>query len=243
MPIIAIIQARMGSTRFPGKSMATILGRPILSYLKDQLDHARLINKVVLAAPDTPDNDEMCIFGQALGWTVFRGSESDVLARYYLAGLATGADETWGVVRLTGDDILPDPYLIDAIANLYLSFGGTYDYIATDRERRLPYGAGVEIMSFAALKRAFHEATTEHEREHVVPYIKWNPEKFRILELHSHIDLSKSVSLSIDTPEDLDRNILLIERLQQRGRAPFHLNDILVAARDIESAGLSFPPS
>jgi spore coat polysaccharide biosynthesis protein SpsF (cytidylyltransferase family) len=235
MRILCVIQARMGSTRFPGKSMATIAGRPILSYLRDQLVHARSIDKVILAVPDTAENDTLAVFGETLGWGVFRGSEDDVLARYYEAARAEGAQPYWGIVRLTGDDILPDPCLIDAIVNLYIAFGGRYDYIATDRAGRLPYGAGVEILSFAALTRAHTEARLPREREHVVPYVKWNPEKFRILELNSHVDLSRTTSLSIDTPADLETNAALLRDLAARHAPPYHLCDVLDAARRIRA--------
>jgi spore coat polysaccharide biosynthesis protein SpsF (cytidylyltransferase family) len=220
--------------------MEIIMGRPVLSYLKDQLDHAKLLDEVILAVPDTPGNADLSAYGVELGWKVFEGSETDVLGRFYHAAAACGAEKHWGIVRLTGDDILPDPSLIDAVANLFRSFGTQYDYIATDRAGRLPYGAGIEIFSFAALTRAYLEATESHAREHVVPYIKWNPELFRILELHSHEDLSDTISLSIDTPEDLKRNEALLRLLTQSGPPPFHICDVLAAAKalsgQVESA-------
>ena len=145
------------------------------------------------------------------GWRIgtagefYRGSERDVLDRYYCAAVGVDADSRTGIIRLTGDDILPDPHLVDAVAHLYSAFAGTFDFITTDRAGRLPYGAAVELISFGALSAAHKEATEERDREHVVPFVKWNPERFRILELTSSDDLSGTISLSIDFPRDLVR--------------------------------------
>lgn len=232
---LVIIQARMGSTRFPGKSMAEIHGRPILSYMMEQLSYCQLADEIVLAIPDGADDDVLANYGKSQNWSIFRGSEDNVLDRYCSAALEFGADEGTGIVRLTGDDILPDPSIVDAVIQLYLSFRGQFDYICTDKARRLPYGAGVEILSFDALQMANKEAVKSHDREHVVPFIKWNPERFPSLELSSSIDISGLVSLSIDTEADLDRNAKLIARLQHQGKPPYRLHEILSAAASIET--------
>ena len=229
--ILAIIQARMGSTRFPGKSMAEIEGRPILSYMMDQLSHCQTLDGIVLAVPDTPADDPLAAFAAGEGWSVFRGSEADVLARFHDAAVAHGAGPRTGIVRLTGDDILPDPHLVDAVVRLYSAFLGLFDYVCTDRAGRLPYGAGVELLSFEALTIAYREATAPREREHVVPFVKWNSDRFRSLELTTSADLSDSISLSIDTPEDLERNRMLIRKLRERQNPPYHIADILSVAR------------
>ena len=229
--ILAIIQARMGSSRFPGKSMAEIEGRPILSYMMEQLSYCRTLDGIVLAIPDTPADDSLAAFALRQGWTVFRGSETDVLGRFHDAAVMQGAGHQTGIVRLTGDDILPDPYLVDAIAMLYSAFLGEYDYVCTDRAGRLPYGAGIELLSFDALAAAHHEARAPREREHVVPFVKWNTNRFRSLELTTSANLSDSISLSIDTPEDLERNRMLIRKLQEHYRPPYHIADILSVAR------------
>lgn len=230
MGVIAIIQARMGSTRFPGKSIAEIDGKPILEIMMDQLSHCGMLEKTILAIPDTQDDDRLAELAAHRNWNLFRGSEHDVLNRFYRAALRENADPETGIVRLTGDDILPDPYLVDAVAQIYLAFDGQFDYITTDRAGRLPYGAAVELMSFRALETAHREATEERDREHVVPYIKWSPDKFRSLELASSLDLSNAISVSIDTPPDLARAAKLVRLMRSRKSPPFHLSDILAAA-------------
>ena len=233
--IIAIIQARMGSSRFPGKSMAEIDGRPILSIMMEQLSHCQTLDQTVLAIPDSATDDLLAEYAMRQGWVVFRGQEKDVLDRFFQAATAENAAPETGIVRLTGDDILPDPKLIDAVANLFSAFAGTYHYISTDRAGRLPYGGAVEILSFEALSIAHREAMTDRDREHVVPFVKWNPERFRSLELTTSVDLSDSISLSIDTPEDLERARALLRALRERKPPPFHIADILAAAPTIQN--------
>ena len=193
-----IIQARMGSTRFPGKSMSEINGRPILSIMMEQLSFCRFAERTIFAIPEGVTDDGLATYLTAQGWKVFRGSEDDVLDRFYRAAVDAGAEPNTGIVRLTGDDILPDPQLVDAIILLYQAFEGQFDYVCTDKAGRLPYGAGVEILSFRALETARREATRPHDREHVVPFVKWNPERFPSLELNTSADLSGTISLSID---------------------------------------------
>ena len=228
--VIAIIQARMGSTRFPGKSLAEIDGRPILAIMMDQLSHCRMLEKIVFAIPDGSEDDPLARLADRYGWEFYRGSERDVLARYYRAAVGVDADSKTGIIRLTGDDILPDPHLVDAVAHLYSAFAGTFDFITTDRAGRLPYGAAVELISFGALSAACKEATEERDREHVVPFVKRNPERFRSLELTSSDDLSGTISLSIDVPQDLVRAEKLVRALRRRKNPPFHLSDILETA-------------
>ena len=231
--VIAIIQARMGSSRFPGKSLSEIDGRPILSIMMEQLSYCRMLEEVIIAIPESGQDDPLFAFANNQGWQVFRGSEDDVLDRFYKAAVARRANPRTGIVRLTGDDILPDPHLVDAVCHLYAAFAGSVDYISTDRANRLPYGAAVELISFEALAAAHGEAVEQHDREHVVPFVKWNPDRFRILELTTSEDLSSELSLSIDTPEDLERAGRLVRVLHERGSPPFHIADILAAAPEV----------
>lgn len=233
--ILAVIQARMGSSRFPGKSMAEIDGRPILSYMMDQLSYCRSLDDIILAIPDVASDDILAEFAAGQGWSVFRGSEADVLGRFYQAATKYDAGPRTGIVRLTGDDILPDPYLVDAVAGLYSAFDGLYDYVCTDRAGRLPYGAGIELLSYEALGIAHREAGKPHDREHVVPFVKWNSDRFKSLELTSSVDFSGSISLSIDTPDDLQRCAALIDDLQRHYEPPYHLSDILAGAERMAS--------
>ncbi|OFX08800.1 MAG: hypothetical protein A2516_08570 [Alphaproteobacteria bacterium RIFOXYD12_FULL_60_8] len=204
----------------------------------EQLTHCRTLDKTILAIPDSAADGVLAAFAEEQGWTVFRGSEDDVLDRYVQAALAHGAKPGDGIVRLTGDDILPDPNLVDGIVLLFKAFGGRFDYVCTDksgptRPPRLPYGSGVELLSFNALKTAHEEAVEPREREHVVPFVKWNPVRFPSLELTTSVDLSNHISLSIDTPNDLARNAAVITALQQHKPPPYHLADILEVAAEV----------
>lgn len=230
---LAIIQARMGSSRFPGKSLATIAGKPILWYLWRQLSFCRTLDGVILATTDSAKDDPLVEYARSQNWSVFRGSEDDVLDRYYRAAETAGAGPDTGIIRLTGDDILPDPQMVDAVALLYGAMRGRIDHVLTDRQGRLPYGASVELCSFRALGRARAEATEPRHREHVVPYIRSHPELFPSLEMVSSASFASIISLSIDYPEDLHRNEILIAELERRGPQPWRLTDILAVASDL----------
>jgi spore coat polysaccharide biosynthesis protein SpsF len=227
----------MGSSRLPGKSLAEINGRPTLSYLMAQLSYCRAVDEVVLAIPDRSIDDSLAQYASDHNWRVFRGSELDVLGRYHGAAVACGAGPETGIIRLCGDDILIDPLLVDAVANLYQAFLGSYDFVSTDRAKKLPYGAAVELMSFEALTISHREATESFDREHVVPFVKWKPERFRILELTTSVDLSDKISLAIDTELDLQRNRDLIMALEQDFSPPYHITDILSVADSLRLDG------
>lgn len=233
-----VIQARMGSSRFPGKSLAEISGKPILWYLFRQLSYCRAIDRVILATTDQPGDDILAEYAGNQGWESFRGSESDVLARYHGAMTAVGAMPDTGLVRLTGDDILTDPHLVDAVADAYRSHAGFVSLVTTDRNDRLPYGAQVELCSFTALDRAFRETNDPVDREHVFPYIRNNPGIFPAMELVSPVALPPA-SLSIDRPADLERNALLIGEMLRHTEPPFSLCDVLNAARSLAARGIS----
>ena len=232
-----VIQARMGSSRFPGKSLAEIAGKPILWYLFRQLAFCRTIDDVVLATTASPIDDPLAAYGENQNWRVFRGSEDDVLDRYYRAMMSLGASPDAAVVRLTGDDILTDPNIVDAAVSMYRSLEGYVSFVTTDRSDRLPYGAQVELCSFAALSRAHAEGQSAEEREHVFPYIRNNPDMFPASELIVPAALPQA-SLSIDDPADLARNEMLINEMLLTTEAPFHLHDILNAAQALNARGV-----
>ena len=229
---IAIVQARMGSTRFPGKSMAEIEGRPILWYLFRQLAHCRTLDAAILATTTRDEDTPLATYAESEGWPVFRGDSADVLDRYVQCARDQGAGPETGIVRLTGDDILTDPGIVDAVVLLYLSFAGRIAFVSTDRGDRLPYGAGVELASFQALVRAHGDTREPADREHVMPYIRRNSDLFPYLEITPGQDMS-SMPLSIDHPADLDRNAALIRAMDDREGAPYSLRHVLRAVEDI----------
>lgn len=233
MTALLIVQARMGSSRFPGKSLAEIEGRPILWHQFRQLAHCRHETTAVLATTVSALDNPLAAYGESQGWNVFRGDEDDVLARYHDAAVAFGAAADTVVVRLTGDDILPDPRLIDAALDLHDAFKGKFDCVFTADDDSLPYGIDHESYVFSALERAHREAADADDREHVTPYIRRNSAMFPQVE----ITVSETIPgppLSIDTPADLERTRELLKRLNARGSGPHRIADIVEAAAALD---------
>ena len=231
---LAIIQARMGSSRFPGKSLAEIDGKPILWYLFRQLAGCRTLDDIVLATTTNAEDDPLAAYGEDRGWAVFRGDPLDVLGRFVACARAHGAGPDTDIVRLTGDDIHSDPRLIDAIVNIRQSLGPFADFVTMDRTGRIPYGAGVEVCPFAALERADREATDARDREHVTRYIHRQPDRFRIVDITPR-DALECRELSVDKPEDLAWNRRLVTQLDRIAAPPYRLADIVAAGRVLDA--------
>lgn len=193
--LVAIVQARMGSTRLPNKVMKTIEGRPMIGLLLERLSRARKIDAIVIATSDDARNDPLENYVSDLGFAVFRGNENDVLDRYYRAAEAAGATD---VMRITGDCPFVDPALVDECAEAYLA--GSCDYLSNVAPPTYADGLDIEVFSFAALQRAWHEATAAPEREHVTPYIRESG-RFSTANKAAANDFSDR-RWTVDTPED-----------------------------------------
>lgn len=220
MRVVLINQARMTSTRLPGKVLLPVLGKPLLAYQLERLRRAKRVDQIVIAttlnATDVPIV-ELC--GQ-LGVSIFRGSELDVLDRYYQAAKGHGADV---VVRVTSDCPVIDPALVDQVIDAYT--GGGYDYIANTRERTFPRGMDCEVFSMAALTEAWNEGRLPYEREHVTPFLYQHPERYRIGNVASGRELGLH-RWTVDTPEDFDLIQRIINTLYPV-KPEFTLDDIL----------------
>jgi spore coat polysaccharide biosynthesis protein SpsF (cytidylyltransferase family) len=195
--ILTIIQARYGSTRFPGKVLKKVLGKPLMWFLIKRLELVKIPNKIIIATGPFELNKPIVEFAQNYNIPYFTGSENDVLDRYYQTAKRFGGDI---IVRITSDCPLMDPELIDKGLEIFLK--GKYDYISNNHPETYPDGYDVEICSFKALEKAWKEAKLPSEREHVMPYIWNHPERFNITVYKSHIDLS-NYRITIDEPEDL----------------------------------------
>src|SRR5262249_28954530 len=165
-PIVAIVQARMGSTRLPGKVMKMIAGAPAIGHVLGRVRRATLVDEVWLACADIAADDPLAGFAEGEGFPVFRGSESDVLARFAAVARRTDAR---AIVRITGDCPMIDPAVIDLVVERW-KMGGA-DFVSNTLQRSFPDGLDVEIFSRAALDRADSEAAHPFLREHVTPYI------------------------------------------------------------------------
>lgn len=198
MNIVAIIQARCGSTRLPNKVLMDIAGQPMFSRVVQRARQAKTLTEVVLATSTDPRNEPLASLATSLGVRFCRGSEHDVLSRFVGAVHAFDADV---VVRLTADCPLLDAAVIDRMVQVFR--GTNVDYVSNTLERTYPDGLDVEVISREALTRAHSEARLPSEREHVTSYIYKHPELFSLLNVKHSSDLS-AYRLTVDEPADLE---------------------------------------
>ena len=194
--VTAIIQARMTSTRLPGKVMLEVLGKPLLGYLVERLADAARIDRIVVATTTNPEDDIVAEFSRKAGLDLFRGSEHNVLERYTRAATVYQADH---ILRITADCPLIDPVLVDALVDFY--FKGEFDYALNCEPPTLPDGLDAEVFSFAVLQQTHENATLPSEREHVTPYMRKHPEIFSIGRWRNAQDWSH-LRWTVDEPED-----------------------------------------
>jgi len=200
LKIMAIVQARMGSTRLPGKVLKPILGKPMLWHVVKRLYRARRVDEVVVATTTRAADYAIVSLCETEGWLSFRGSAEDVLDRYYQSALRYKAEV---IVRITADCPLIDPKTIDQVIKEFVEARPAVDYASnTLPPRTFPRGLDVEVMSMAALTRAWLEDTNPAWREHVTPYIYRNPKRFRLLGVYNSADFS-GLRWTVDTFEDL----------------------------------------
>jgi len=197
MKTVAIIQARMSSTRLPGKVLADVGGKPLLWYVVARAQAARTLDQVVVATSMEGEDNAVEEFCAEASFECFRGSQYDVLDRYYQAARHFQAEI---VVRLTADCPLLDPDVIDKVVSAFQD--GDFDYASNCVNRSYPDGLDTEVFRRAALERAWLEARLPSEREHVTPYIWKHPELFRLGSVQHSEDLS-DLRWTIDEPEDL----------------------------------------
>jgi spore coat polysaccharide biosynthesis protein SpsF len=197
MKTFAIIQARMGSSRLPGKVLMDLGGETVLRRVVSRLRRATLIDELVVATTDWVADDAIVKECQRLEVPCFRGSENDVLDRYCQAA-RTYAAET--VVRITSDCPVIDPELVDETIRIFQRRHG--DYASNVLLRSYPRGLDTEVFTRAALERAWHDARKPYQREHVTPYFYEHPETFELVSLRGRIDYSQ-YRWTLDTLEDL----------------------------------------
>jgi spore coat polysaccharide biosynthesis protein SpsF len=195
--VVAIIQARMGSSRLPGKVLADIHGQTMLWRVVQRTQAAETLDDVVVATTTEAADDAIAAFCEEHGARCFRGSEDDVLDRYYQAAIRHNAH---AIVRITSDCPLIDPEIIDKTVRAFL--GEQADYASNTVVRTYPRGLDTEVVTFKALELVWREAHQSYQRAHVTPYIYENPRRFRILSVPGHEDYS-AYRWTVDTLEDL----------------------------------------
>ena len=234
MNIIAIIQARQDSLRFPNKVLQKINGKTLIEILLYRLSRSKNINKIVLATSSKVKNKELCKLVDNLGYDVFNGDENDVLKRYYEAAKKYNANV---VIRITADCPLIDSNLLDKMLSLFLK--KDYDYISNTIVPTYPDGMDIEIMNFLCIKEAYKKSKNQFDREHVTPYIKKN-KNFKKFNYVNKIDLSH-LRLTVDYPEDLIviRNIIK----EFKNKIFFNWKEIekvLMSKKNITNANINF---
>lgn len=192
-----IIQSRMGSARLPGKSLRKIQGEPLLHYCVARAKLSKYADELVVATTIKQEDDSIEEWCLANGVECFRGSEEDVLDRYYQAASKYGFQT---VVRLTADNPFIDPRLIDLLVISFLVYDN--DYIGMGNN--WPYGLGIEVFTFETLKKVWEAATLEPHREHVTLYIKENADSFKTKRIPLDRNLS-NIRLTVDYQKDFDR--------------------------------------
>jgi spore coat polysaccharide biosynthesis protein SpsF len=199
--VIAIVQARMGSTRLPGKVLLDLDGKPMLVREMERIQRAKKIENIVIATTIKPEDDNIISLCRDYGWNFFRGSENDLLDRYYQTAQEYHAKT---IVRITSDCPLIEPSIVDLLIEKFSSLEPNIDYASNIFPlRTYPRGLDTEVMSFSALERCWKEESNSAYREHVTPYIHHHPDRFKISEVNNEQDLS-SMRWTVDTPKDFE---------------------------------------
>jgi spore coat polysaccharide biosynthesis protein SpsF len=220
MNVVVIIQARMGSTRLPGKVLMPLMGKPSIQHVIERAKLIPDISKVVIATSKLPKDDQLVEVCESIDVSVFRGSENDVLNRYYQAALFYKASV---VVRITGDCPLIDPIESGKVVRKLLNGGA--DYVSNVFPPKLPDGLDTEAFTIDTLKKTWKNATKKADREHVSRYIRSNPKKFKIESISYEVDFG-IYRLTLDEMDDyelLKKVFDILEKNNQFG----YLNEVV----------------
>jgi spore coat polysaccharide biosynthesis protein SpsF len=218
--IAAIIQARMGSTRLPGKVMKTLSGKPMLWHIITRLSYSKKIKKIIIATTDKDEDKVIAKFAQETGTDFYCGSSEDVLDRYYQAARRFGVCH---IVRITADCPMIDPEVVDKVIDFYQT--KKCDYASNVLKSTMPDGLDTEVFSFQALEKVWREAKKPSEREHVTLYIYNHPELFKIDNRSNTPDLS-GMRWVVDEEIDYRFVVEVYKNLYKDGEI-FYMNDIL----------------
>lgn len=222
-PVAAIIQARMGSTRFPGKSLAPFAGTTVLGHMLNRLARVSHPLGLVVATSDLDEDDEIAAACAGSGVAVFRGSAQDVLARFAACVHSLGMRPAL-VLRICADRPFLCPDLVDELLDAYDELGRP-DYLANNLPPSYPDGLDLELVRTECLEQADRESENSYEREHVTPFIYGRPERFSLAGLVCPFGNYSHVRLALDTPDDLER----LTRLRSALPSDYDHRDILTA--------------
>jgi len=223
--IFTIIQARIGSSRLPGKVMMPLAGKPLLLRLHERIAAANYTNTIIIATTEEENDDPIVTLCKDNGIKYYRGNSNDLLDRHYKAALPFNPD---AVVKIPSDCPLIDPAIIDKVLKYYIDNEIIFDFVSNLHPASYPDGNDIEIFSASALKDAWLNAKKELEREHTTPYFWENQDKFNVGNVlwDSGNDYSMSHRFTIDYEEDYEFIKRVYEELYS-GDKIFSLQDIL----------------
>ena len=214
-----IVQARMGSSRLPGKTLLKIDDKnTVLDFVINQLSSSNLLDEIIIATTNLESDNVIENFVKNMDVNIFRGKSNDVLDRYFQCAKHFSIDI---IVRITGDNPLIDPTILDNLIQKFTS--NSYDYLSNAHVRTFPYGTEVEIFSFKSLEQAWKNAILPSEREHVTPYFYNNSNLFNIHDEIQSNDIS-NLRWTIDRENDLFLVKSIVSKITKR---PILMNDIL----------------
>ena len=219
MKTVIIVQARMTSTRLPGKVLKPVLGKPLLEYQIERLRRIPNVDEIVIATTTNETDRAVVDLCEKLSAAYFCGSEDDVLSRYFGAAQQYAAEL---IVRVTADCPLIDPEIVDKAIRFYREHWQQVDYV---RLEHYPLGLDAEVFPMAVLAECCREATAPSDREHVTPFIYRQPQRYRVKRLYCELDYSHH-RWTVDTPEDFSLVRKIIEALYPMN-PQFGLQDIL----------------
>ncbi len=196
MNSVAIVQARMASTRLPGKVLKPLGEKVVLEHVLERLSLCKLIDKIVVATTLDSGDDELVEWCTNYGVSCFRGDRDDVLSRFYFCALEYKADE---IIRVTSDNPLIDPTIVDKTIELRRS--KDCDYTANNIEKTFPHGLDAEVISFKALEEAHLEASEPFEREHVTQFVRHRPERYNMANLSASANWH-DIRVTLDEEDD-----------------------------------------
>jgi spore coat polysaccharide biosynthesis protein SpsF len=222
MKVVIINQARMTSTRLPGKVLKQVLGKSLLEYQIERLQRVKMASQIVIATTPNETDQPIIDLCDLLSISYYFGSEDDVLARFHGAAITHQADV---VVRVTSDCPLIDPRVIDEVIQFYVDAYPKYDYVSNCLEKSYPRGMDTEVFAFRALDEAFYQATAQQDREHVTPYIYRKSDRYKLGQVNYFEDHSAH-RWTVDTPEDFELIRRILETLYPL-KKEFSLEDCL----------------
>jgi spore coat polysaccharide biosynthesis protein SpsF len=226
MKVVGIVQARLGSTRLPGKVLLPVEGRPLLEHMLARLRHATQLNELVVATTTLATDRSIAALAATLGLRCAAGHPTDLIDRHLAVARSLNAEV---VVKIPSDCAVIDPRVVDRVVAAFRGAVNNFDYISNLHPATWPDGNDVEVFTREALEMAFLEADRPYEREHTTPFIWDQPDRFRIGNVYwgGGRDLSRSHRLVLDHPEDFEVITAVYRALGTDPQRPFAVDDIV----------------